>query len=423
MARRLVAVVLGWQVRRLQNKNNFKVIAVAGSIGKTSTKLAIASVLKTGLKVQYQDGNYNDLVTVPLIFFGLKTPSLFNPLAWLAIFWQNELTLQKKYPYDVVVVELGTDGPGQLIQHRSYLKVDIGVLTAIAPEHMQFFKDLDAVAKEESEIAILSAKLIFNSDLCQPKYMDGLKVNKLRYGFDNSPDFRALKIEFIDDTDHVRVPVLSSGQPYLSIDLEHSVSSAEVYSILAAVSVATELGLDKAQIRQGIGNIQPVNGRMNRLPGVKSSVIIDDTYNASPVATKAALDTLYQATAPYKIAVLGNMNELGSYSKEAHIEVGHYCDPKRVDMVITLGPDANEFLAPAAESKGCKVQSFDSPYTAGEYLKSVIKDQSVILVKGSQNKVFAEETVKIILANSADKSKLVRQSKDWLKIKQKVFKT
>ena len=76
MARRLVAVVLGWQVRRLQNKNDYKVIAVAGSIGKTSTKLAVASVLKIGLKVQYQDGNYNDLVTVPLIFFGLKTPIL-----------------------------------------------------------------------------------------------------------------------------------------------------------------------------------------------------------------------------------------------------------------------------------------------------------------------------------------------------------
>ena len=115
------------------------------------------------------------------------------------------------------------------------------------------------------------------------------------------------------------------------------------------------------------------------------------------------------------------MNELGDYAKQAHQEIGDYCDPKRLDLVVTLGPEANEFLAPAAQAKGCQVKSFDSPYDAGEYIKSVIKDKAVALIKGSQNKVFAEEAIKSLLANKSDESKLVRQSPQWLDIKKQAF--
>ena len=418
LARSLVAAILGWQVRRLRSKNDFKVIAVAGSIGKTSTKLAIAQVLKAGLKVQFQDGNYNDLVSVPLIFFGQQLPSLFNPVAWLAVFWRNEQLLRARYPYDVVVVELGTDQPGDIGEFGRYLKVDIGVIAAITPEHMEFFKDLDAVASEELALADMSSLLLINKDLSPAKYLDKITASLLTYGVRQSADFQLTNAVFSDEK--CSFDFLRADKLFLQANHE-LVAEPQLYSVAAAMAVASELGLGAAAIKKGLANIHPVSGRMQRLGGVNNSVIIDDTYNASPQAVKAALDTLYRIKASHKIAILGNMNELGRYSEKAHMQIGGYCDPAKLDLVVTIGPDANEFLAAAAEKKGCKVQSFESPYTLGEYLKPIIKENTVILAKGSQNRVFAEEAVKQLLANPADQSKLVRQSKEWLKIKQKAF--
>src|SRR6266404_6079452 len=148
----IVAAILGWQVKRLRRRHAMKVVAVTGSIGKTSTKLAIATVLGKRFNVRHQTGNYNHIVSVPLVFFGNRLPSILNPIAWLWIFIKNELKIRKSYPYGLVVLELGTDGPGQIDEFKRYLKVDVGVLTAVTAEHMQFFADLDAVAKEEAAI-------------------------------------------------------------------------------------------------------------------------------------------------------------------------------------------------------------------------------------------------------------------------------
>ena len=152
LARRIVVSILSWQVNRLRRKNSIKIVGVVGSIGKTSTKRAIAEVLSVRHKVQYQSGNYNDLATVPLVFFGQPTPSLFNPFAWLKVFLANERQLAKPYPYDLVVVEIGTDGPGQIQAFARYLHLDIAVVTALTPEHMEYFADIDAVATEELQL-------------------------------------------------------------------------------------------------------------------------------------------------------------------------------------------------------------------------------------------------------------------------------
>ena len=398
MAKSAVAAMLGRQVKRLYKKNNFQVIGVAGSIGKTSTKLAIAQVLSAGFKVRYQEGNYNDLVSVPLIFFGQELPSLYNPFAWMAVFRRNARQLKNPYPYDAVVVELGSDGPGQIAAFRRYLKLEIGVVAAITPEHMQNFDSIDAVAKEELAIKDFSSLVIANNDLIDKKYLEDLP-DKLTYG--------------LKDGDY-NVAVLGPGGSGLS--------EPEQYSRIAACAVAVKLGMDKETIAKGLANISDVPGRMRKLAGINSSTIIDDSYNASPDAVKLALRYFYRLQAPQKIALLGNMNELGETSAAAHKEIGELCDPRQLGLVVTLGPDANKFLAPAAEAKGCSVKSFDSPYEAGEYIKEHIKKGALVLVKGSQNGVFAEEAVKSFLANKDDEEKLVRQNPEWMKIKRKAFK-
>lgn len=417
-AKNIVANILGWQIRQLRKKNNFKVVAVTGSIGKTSTKMAIAQILSRSMKVRYQDGNYNDIVSVPLIFFGQELPSLFNPFEWLRIFWSNQQQLKRKYPYDVVIVELGTDAPGQIGEFSRYLHNDIAVITAITPEHMEFFPDLLAVAREELSVVNFSNNLLINADLCDDKYTKKISA-QLTYGVNEEANYRLKNLKFHGD--EASFDFVKNNSKIFSGE-RGFITEPQLYSICAGVAVALELGVDIGEIKKGIHQIKAVNGRMNRLSGINNSVIIDDSYNASPEAVKAALDTLYRLKSPQKIAVLGNMNELGKFSENEHKKIGYYCNPKYLDLVVTIGPDANKYLAPAAESEGCSVATFDSPYVAGNYLKPLIKNGAIILIKGSQNRVYAEETTKILLANPEDKSRLVRQSSDWLKIKNKAFR-
>jgi UDP-N-acetylmuramoyl-tripeptide--D-alanyl-D-alanine ligase len=413
-AKQLVATVLGWQVRRLREKNDFKVVAVAGSIGKTSTKLAIAHVLSQAYKVRHQAGNYNDPVSVPLIYFGGELPNVFNPIAWLKIFRHNEQVLKQRYPFEIVVVELGTDRPGDMAMMAKYVRADIGVLTAITPEHMELFADLDAVAREELVLANISQKVFVNRDLVPKDYLPG---GATTYAIKHVADVRLSNVHFNGDEAEFDV----SG-PTASLRARHQkITEPQLYSICAACMVAFELQMTPKAIGDGVATLKPVSGRMQHLEGINGATIIDDTYNASPEAMRAALDTLYRVKAPQKIAVLGNMNELGGYSIVEHKKIGEYCDPRELDLVLTLGADANEHLAPAAEKRGCKVITFDNPYTLGDYLGKVIQPGAVVLVKGSQNRVFAEEAIKSVLANKADARKLVRQSPYWLKVKQRAF--
>lgn len=415
-AKAIIVRLLGWQVRRLRSRHKFTVIGVVGSIGKTSTKFAIAQLLSASRKVQYQQGNYNDIVSVPLVLFGHAMPSLFNPIAWSKIFLANEKIIAGSYDYEFVVLELGTDGPGQLQEFTQYLHCEIGIVTAIAPEHMEFFKTLDAVADEEFSVALYSDQLVYNRDLCKD-YVPETLIPSKSYGKDPKSDFKIVDAKF--DKEGASFVITTE---YTSLRMQHrAISWAQVYSLTAAVSVGHELGLSNEEISKGVSAIRPVSGRMQLLQGVNGSTIIDETYNASPDAMKSALEALYTFPSPHKIALLGNMNELGEVSPALHREVGGACDPSKLALIVTLGPDANKYLAPAAEKRGCKVVRATTPYEAAEHIKPLMKPDTVLLAKGSQNGVFAEEAVKLLLGDPKDAGKLVRQSDDWISRKRKSF--
>jgi UDP-N-acetylmuramoyl-tripeptide--D-alanyl-D-alanine ligase len=410
LSRRLEA-----QVKQLRAKNTFTVVAVVGSVGKTTTKLTIASMLGTQRRVRYQTGNYNDRLTVPLIFFGQDQPGIFNIPAWLRILRSNARQLKQTYPYDIVVVELGSDGPGQ-IKDFAYIKPDITVVSALTDEHMAFFKTLDAVAEEELTAATFSTQTLINVDDSPEQYLSG--ISYLGYGRTGNDYILSERTPQSDGTQALQ---LSFGGKTQTITTS-LLGEQGAKSILAGVAVADLCGLSGEQITSAAASVQAVPGRMQLLGGINNSTIIDDSYNASPAAMKAALDVLYATPAKQRIALLGNMNEMGELSPGMHKDIGEYCDPSKLNLVVTLGPDANEYLAPAAEAKGCTVQTFASPYLAGEFLKSRVSDGAAVLIKGSQNAVFAEEAIKSLLANPDDAQKLVRQSPDWLKKKHAQFK-
>lgn len=406
----MLACILERQVRELRYRNSLTVIAVAGSVGKTSTKLAIGQLLGEKLRVQHHEGNYNDRLTVPLIFFGHKQPGIWNIFAWMRLIGANTAMLEHEYPYDVVVVELGTDGPGQMKQF-AYLNPDITVLTAITPEHMVNFRTLEAVAREETAVFGYSRRMLVHGDLVPSEYLAGFTYQT--YGMGKKADFR------------VETSKSHLGSQFLQIYTSPGIIRATVRYIgrqgaecaLAAAAVATILGLSAKDVEEGLRRLEPFAGRMRVLEGVKKSSIIDDTYNATPIAVQAALDVLYTSRTSQRIAVLGSMNELGGFSREAHEIVGAYCDPTKLDLVLTLGVDAGRWIAPAAKEKGCVVKSFMSQKACAAYVRKHLKDGAVVLCKGSQNGVFAEEVVKRLLSDPRDAVKLVRQSPWWMKQK------
>jgi UDP-N-acetylmuramyl pentapeptide synthase len=416
LGRYVVARVLEAQVRQLRRRHHVTVVAVAGSVGKTTTKLAVAHLLGEYSRVRYQSGNYNDRVTVPLVFFGQTEPSLYNPFAWMRVFGENAAALHQPYPYDVVVVELGTDAPGQM-KDFAYVCPDITVVTAVTPEHMANFGTLDAVAAEELSVFDYSKRVLINTDMVPSTYLTSKRFTQYSLKTHDPQGYaaRATKPSLHGQTLQVKTPKgsLTATVKYLGVQ---GASSA-----LAAAAVADMLGMDHKALQYALGQLAPFAGRMQVLDGVKSTTLIDDTYNATPVAVQAALDVLYATTAPQRIAILGSMNELGTFAREAHETVGAYCDPQRLDLVVTIGADAKRWLAPAARAAGCQVYSCSTPYQAGRYVAKRLKPQAVVLAKGSQNGVYAEEALKPLLAHPRDVSKLVRQSRAWAKIKANQF--
>ena len=134
-----------------------------------------------------------------------------------------------------------------------------------------------------------------------------------------------------------------------------------------------------------------------------------------------SLKTLYSISANHKIAVLGDMNELGETSESEHKKIGEICDPSQLELLITVGKMSKKYLAPIAEKNGCKVISFDTALEAGKFLKnSNIKD-TTILFKGSQGGIYLEDAVKELLLDPSDAEKLVRQSQSWKQIKAKFY--
>jgi len=331
------------------------------------------------------------------------------------------LRIRQEKDVDVIIQELGTDHIGDVEHFGKYLNPNIAVITAVSEEHMEYFKTLDAVAKEELSVAAFSQLTIINRDDIDEKFAPLARTQSIdTYGLSDKAEYRLI-IEPASPLDgrigRLICPEWDEVPVNLQLVGDHSLKAAT-----AAACVGAKLGLTSQHIAVGMSKIKPVAGRMRVLQGLNETVLIDDTYNASPRAVKAALDTLYAITdAPQRIAILGSMNELGETSPQAHEQIGMYCDPAKLDWVVTIGADANKYLAPAATKKGCQVKSYDSPYEAGGFVHSVMKERAVILAKGSQNGVFAEEALKMLLHDSDDEQKMVRQSETWMNIKHQQF--
>lgn len=407
-------------------KNHPEVIlvVVSGSVGKTSTKIAIATVLSERFRVRLHKDNHNTNMSAPLAILGIEYPkNIRNIGEWLSVFKAARQRIKQPTDVDVVIQELGSDRIGQVPHFGSYLHPDIGVVSAVSAEHMEFFKTIDNVAAEELSAANFSKLALINKDDIDgiyAKYLKNADVNT--YGTSASAEYHFISMDYTAKDGNVGLyyaPELADPMP-ATINLigEHTLRPA-----IAAIAVGIKLGMDTSELTRGIDKIRPLQGRMNSLKGIKNSLIIDDTYNSSPLAAESSLRVLYQLLVPQRIVVFGDMNELGKTSEAEHKALGHLCDPNELAWVVTVGPQSEKFLAPAAKANGCQVKSFQNALLAGAFVRGVIADNSAVLFKGSQGGIYLEEAVKSVLHSPKDETQLVRQSPEWMVEKNKFFST
>jgi len=419
---KLVYDRLSWYMRTALANNKVTLVAVTGTIGKTSARIAISKLLAPKFaQPPIVENSYNVPIAIEMNFFGFELPKpLWNGVAWTKIF-RKVAKKVKKFPYDVVVMEVNEDDFEQVEPTIAKIKPQIGVITGASPAHMQKLKNMSNVVRQTTALAKYVHEVHYNTDFSN---LERLASSKHPHTYAVGASAQVQLIPFERNKDGFLRAKLTIGAKSVNVTTKH-VSPAGLSGLAAAASVGHSLGMNLGEIAQGLAEIPPVRGRMNLLGGINDTKLIDDSYNSSPTAAIAALETLADMPAKRHIAVLGSMNELGKYAQKGHENVAKVA-AKKVDLLITIGETAEKYLAPMAEKEGLaaeKIKVFHTPYEAGHYLKDQLAEGDLVLVKGSQNGVFAEEVSRIILATDLDPAKvLVRQSKGWLKTKKRSFR-
>ncbi len=417
--KKLLKKILRALASAILRKYNPDVIAITGSVGKTSTKEAIFIVLEQKFNVRKNIKNYNNEIGIPLTIIGKESggKSLFR---WLSVgFAGLRLILfkDKKYP-QILILELGADHPGDIKYLASFVKPKIGIITAVAPVHTEFFKNLESVAKEKGELIKALPKdglaILNNDDKLVAEMASLTKAKILTFGFGANSGVGASEIK---NNTGINFKIRYQGN-VLPVTLENIIASHLIYSVLPAFAVGARYNLNLIEIAAALKKYKSPPGRMNLISGIKKTQIIDDTYNSSPQAAAAALKVLTGLKVPpgsRRYAVLGDMLELGGLSEPAHREIGALVAELNIDVLITVG-ELSRDIAKNAKTAGMSedlIFSFAATSEAGKFLQSRIGDGDIILIKGSQG-MRMEKIVKEIMADPQFANELlVRQGKEW----------
>lgn len=423
--KKIMQKILAVLAKLILKKYKPDVVGITGSFGKTSTKEAIYTVLSSKFNVRQNIKNYNNEIGLPLTIIGSGSGGR-SVLGWLRVLFKAGWLLvwkNKNYP-KILVLEMAVDRPGDMIYLTDLAPCKIGVVTSVGPAHLEFFKTIEKIAKEKSVMVSHIDKngwAILNCDneyVCQ--MANSIVARTLTYGLENGDaNVKAGEIN-ISESETGEISGLSFKLTYqgstVPILLPSILGEHFIYSALAAAAVGIIYEMNLVEISQALKFFKAPKGRMNLIYGVKRTYILDDTYNASPDTTLAALKVLGQIkTDQKKFAILGDMLELGDYNEEGHQKVGEAVVNNSVDYLVTVGERA-KIIANEAERQGMNgehIFSFLDTERAGRFLQDKIEQGDYILIKGSQG-MRLERIVKEIMAEPQKaKELLVRQDRVW----------
>jgi UDP-N-acetylmuramoyl-tripeptide--D-alanyl-D-alanine ligase len=349
--------------QKVLSNHKARIVGITGSIGKTTTKEFAASLLSKSFNVLKSEGNYNNHIGLPLSILKLE------------------------YTHTIAVLEMGMSAPGEISRLTQIAPPDIAVITNIHPVHLEFFKDIEQIAKAKKEIldglkpggtAILNG-----DDPLVKKISADWKGPRLHFGLSKSCEIRATNIR-------------RRGIQGLSLDLFYEDKKERIhfphfytsflYNFLAAVGVAQAFSTPSKHLLQQIKTLRSfaMRGKLYRL---KSNItLIDDSYNSNPAALEYALKDLSELPAKRKVAVLGDMLELGKQEVKYHVRAGEQVKAHNCDVLVTVGP-LSRHMAEGALKSGMKkdsVFSFSDSEETADHIESLLRAGDLVLIKGSR---------------------------------------
>lgn len=406
-----------------------RIIGITGSVGKTSTKEAIAAVLKKNFLVRASQGNLNNELGLPLSILGDWGEEYYqkgsSPGFWLRVVFASigKIFFDPHTP-EFLVLEYAADQPGDIKRLITIFPPQIAVVTAIGdvPVHVEYYTDPDHVAREKSELVQalpLGGHAILNADdFLVLSMREKTKGQVTTFGFNESADVRVSNYDLTTDdnggVEGVAFKLHYDGS-FVPVKIYGSLGRSQATATAAAAAVAFTLDLHLVDISSALATYQGPAGRMKLLKGIKGSLIIDDTYNASPSAMEVALEALQQVSGKRKIAILGDMLELGKYSYDAHQTVGNFAGSV-ANVLVTVG-DKGKVIADAAGNQMSPgtIFTFETSDDAKHKVQELLEPGDVVLVKGSQGKRMEKITKEIMAEPNRASELLVRQSATWLK--------
>lgn len=403
-------------------KYNPRIASITGSVGKTSAKEAVFSVLAGKFRVRKSEKNYNNEIGLPLTIIG--TESGKNSIwGWFKVFlkWLIVIIFPIEYP-EVIILEMGADRPGDIKYLTNFVDSNVGIVTDVSRSHIEFFKSLDSVAKEKMSLILElpeSALAIINIDNEHiAKLRDQVKCRAITFGFSEKSDMQATDV-FFNYFEGKEIAGLSFKLNYkgtsLPVRLNNVLAKHQIYSALIAVSIGLEFGLNLVEASAMLANFSPPPSRLNLVKGIKNSFIIDDTYNASPTSTEAALEVLGNIKAGRKIAALGDMLELGEETEKSHQGIGRKFLEIKGDVFFTIG-ERMKFAAEELKRHNFSEKNifhFDNPMDAGKKLQEIMKEGDLVLVKGSQGMRMEKVVEEIMAEPQKAEAILCRQDTEW----------
>jgi UDP-N-acetylmuramoyl-tripeptide--D-alanyl-D-alanine ligase len=347
---------LGAAARRLWGK---PLLAVTGSVGKTTTKEILAHLLMTRLRVMKSTGNLNNHIGLPLQL------------------------LQLEPEHDIAVVEMGMNHAGEIRALGSLAHHDLAVVTCVAPVHLEFFGSVRDIARAKYEIietlhhggvAVLNA-----DDEYVAQFGRDFKGKVVTFGIRRSADVSAHNVR-LDGAEGSSFDLNIEGvseRVNLPLVGEHN-----IYNVLAATAAASQKGISPSQIASALATLRPPDKR-GQVIHLAGATLVNDCYNSNPKALNAMIDTLASMNAQRRILIAGEMLELGTCAASLHVECGRHAAEKKIDVVIGVRGLAKA-LVEGASTSGAMARFVETPEEAGEWLAKELQAGDAVLLKASR---------------------------------------
>lgn len=343
---------------------NIKVVGITGSVGKTSTKEFVGSVLSENYKVLKTAGNFNNEIGLPLTIFNINSQ------------------------HEIAVLEMGISDFGEMTRLTKIARPDVCVITNIGLCHLENLGTRDGVLKAKTEMFRFANEhynVVLNGDDDKLITVNPINENDIYfYGIDQKKDIYAKEIELLGIEGSKCIIVTPLGEMPITISIP---GKHMIYNAMAATAVGIILNMDLKQIKAGIEKLESIGGRLNIIKS-NNITIIDDCYNANPVSVKSSLDILEYGK-ERKVAILGDMFELGEEENKLHYEVGEYLINKNIDVVICIGSlSKNTYNGLKDNGYNGEVYYYENVQKFIDNKKTIILSGDTILVKASHSMHF-----------------------------------